>query len=103
MMIKYNDFRRRSKGREDTFSGGEMGDVKMSSAQIKKVLTPEHIRELRRAFQVFDKEKQGCIRKPDLRKMLGTIGYNPGKENLFPGDTNLKSCLTGTTDPFFCK
>ena len=56
-----------------------MGDDKMSSEQIKEILTPEHIRELRRAFQAFDKEKQGFIRTPDLRKMLGTIGYNPGK------------------------
>ena len=48
----------------------------LSSKEIEKRLSPDDIRELRNAFDLFDEHNLGYIPEPDLARMLSTIGYN---------------------------
>ena len=54
----------------------EMQYVSLSDEEIKKRLSPEDIRELQNAFDLFDEHNLGYIPKPDLAHMLSSIGYN---------------------------
>lgn len=49
---------------------------------IPNSLTTEQIQQVREAFDIFDKNKDGCITKDELKSVMLSLGLNPSETEI---------------------
>lgn len=70
------DGRRFSETMSKSFSQQELDAIeKFESSQDKYKLTEGQYTELQNAFELFDKDKSGCISITELQSVMATLGH----------------------------
>ncbi|KAL4658345.1 calcium-binding protein 5-like [Arapaima gigas] len=64
----------------------------------RSLLTDDEIEELRKAFQEFDKDKDGLISCKDLGHLMRTMGFMPTEMELIELSQNINMNLGGRVD-----